>query len=489
MAKNIFNFKTDITGKVNLYIKLKEVNYEPEYILSGSNSWWTIEECKTEKGIKYILSISMYSDHFHLVNTVNKWFVESYPYTKDIPISTEFIDYQALLKLTEQFKSNVCLYYADDDFDTDFIYYMDIFKDLPKNFDFNSLSDKGDKYKVLTGVYVTLQHIITNALYQSKGLNRFLSDKYFEKSAHYLDSNKEIIFPEWICVITDKNFKNSLNIVEYNSEYFYCEKEDMAYLLPAHLFDEEFKEDKKEDKFDIVFLHYIFSALLNLFVENNYEELPEECRYYIDLKELLKATDIDSNPSFKDIQNIENKLFPLEAVVGVFNKEDYAEQLFYYVGYDPNLHKFSFVSPYLTKLVNKIYQHGQLDPNKPLYSNMIKASILKERNKSARELVFNTVQFIEQHQDMPNVKLTADILLKSSPILNERYNNAGKNQDRVLATAFQKFWQLLKEYTTLEEKYDIYIPQFYPEKKYPQFLPCNQYKDLDIGAILRKKDK
>ena len=486
MAKNYFDFKKNINGKVTLYIKLKEANYEPEYILSGSNSWWTIEECKTEKGIEYTLSILMYSDHFQLVNTVNKWFAELEPHMKDILINTEFIDFHALSKLTELFKDHVYFYYADDDddFDTFFIDYINIFKELPKNFDFNSLSDVENKYKVLTGVYMTLKAIIIGAIYQSKSFNRTLF-KNSVKRAHHVDSNNEIIFPEWISVITDKNFRNSLNIADYDSEYCYSEKEDMAYLLPVRAFGEEFEEDK----FDIVFLHYIFSGLLNLLDKNNCEKLPEYGRYYIDLNKLLNAIDINSNSSFKDIQNIENKLYSLEAVAGVFKKEDSVDQVIYYGGYDLNLHKFSFISPYLTKLVNKIYQHGQLHPNKPTYSNMIKASLLKERNKSARELVLNTVQFIEQHQDMPNVTLTADILLKSSPILNERYNNAGKNQDRVLATAFQKFWKLLKEYTTLEEKYDIYIPQFYPGKKYPQFLPCNQYKDLDIGAILRKKDK
>ena len=88
---------------------------------------------------------------------------------------------------------------------------------------------------------------------------------------------------------------------------------------------------------------------------------------------------------------------------------------------------------------------------KPSHTFLVKASIVKERNKAAAENVLIIAQLIEQCGDhKPHI--SAMTMIERNPQFEQRLA-AAKNKTTLLKRTFETTWRILREQTYLEEKY------------------------------------
>ena len=88
---------------------------------------------------------------------------------------------------------------------------------------------------------------------------------------------------------------------------------------------------------------------------------------------------------------------------------------------------------------------------------MTKASIVKERNKTAIENVLIIVQLIEQCGNQ-EPHISAQTIIERNPLLEKRLQQT-KNKTTLLKRTFETTWRILREQTYLTERYqDIVLP-------------------------------
>lgn len=93
----------------------------------------------------------------------------------------------------------------------------------------------------------------------------------------------------------------------------------------------------------------------------------------------------------------------------------------------------------------------------PTHSFMAKASIVKERNKTAIENVLIIVQLIEQCGNQ-EPHISALTMIERNPLLEQRLMQS-KNKTTLLKRTFETTWRILREQTYLTERYqDIVLP-------------------------------
>ena len=307
--------------------------------------------------------------------------------------------------------------------------------------------------------------------------------------------------PSNLAIITNDKYKNSLTLQQNGGAYLQplATTEGLQYDGENLFFQgfpaseatlREINKDKDVpiEAIDLPLLRMFYSIILSDFEQNTKKlgVVNEIVTVYVpDLAAILGKK---RNLSKNDITSIIEKTSSFQTIYGVIKDPDRpngigtAVPLLVWMGYDAESNTIRFASPYMTRLIKRIYNvsirkdrkgspHLKKDGTPLLevsHSYLVKSSIVKERNKRAVEIVMVVVTTIEQSgKNTPHLK--ASTIINRIPQLKKTYNDTpAKHKNRVLTRAFKKAWELLETQTNLRKKYpDIILP----DPNNPQNIP------------------
>lgn len=231
------------------------------------------------------------------------------------------------------------------------------------------------------------------------------------------------------------------------------------------------------ESLDLPLLRVFYAIILNRFAKTWQEDQSVEdvvTLYYPDLAKMLgKSLNINQ----KNIDSCINSILSFQSIMGIIDRGKKGNDILpvlVYMGNDVEKNTISFASPYMVRVIRDIYNASirksktgipilekNGTPKKiAAYSYLINASIAKEKNKKAVEIVFIVVSLIEQCGDnLPHIK--ASTIIERNQLLKQAIEHCKTpgNINNILSRAFTKAWKLLNTHTTLKERYkDIQLP-------------------------------
>lgn len=308
--------------------------------------------------------------------------------------------------------------------------------------------------------------------------------------------------PSNLAIITNDKYKNSLTLQQNGGAYLQplATTEGLQYDGENLFFQgfpaseatlREINKDKDIpiEAIDLPLLRMFYSIILSDFEQNTKKlgVVNEIVTVYVpDLAAILGKK---RNLSKNDITSIIEKTSSFQTIYGVIKDPDRpngigtAVPLLVWMGYDAESNTIRFASPYMTRLIKRIYNvsirkdrkgspHLKKDGTPLLevsHSYLIKSSIVKERNKRAVEIVMVVVTTIEQSgKNTPHLK--ANTIIERIPQLQRAFNKTKttSNKNLLLSRTFKKAWELLESQTKLRDKYpNITLP----DPNNPQNIP------------------
>lgn len=212
------------------------------------------------------------------------------------------------------------------------------------------------------------------------------------------------------------------------------------------------------------------------------------------IPDFLKMIGLPQNHSKASVNTVLSKIASYAAVYGVLEKEMggrvYKRHLpvLQLVEKDDARNTIEIMSPYFHALIGTIVQASIEKTKKdkprikrngtpftlPTHSYMVKAEIVKERNRRAAEIVCIVVTLIEQCGDKGTPHIKAETIVERCPDLKNALDaeKTSSGKSRVLRRAFTKAWQLLETQTTLQENYK--------NIKFPTAIPTSSTLDMVI---------
>lgn len=321
-----------------------------------------------------------------------------------------------------------------------------------------------------------------------------------------------------LAIPTADNFLNALSLYEQGQAYLSVMRMDGLTFDSGRLYFEDgraravsemelqdLKTKESIENINLPFLQFYYSqlfsewekAVLDQATDGVERTIPKITRFY--LPDIARARGLSSNAGRESIEAIKNDIAAFHNVVGVFKVDGYKSPSYYPVlnfeGYDTETNTISISSPYLLHIVEEIYRISvrrykdgtpRLKKNgtplqKPVNSYLIHSDIQKERNKTAVQNVILLVQGIEKCGEN-TYTIKASTLIKRNPVFMEQLKN-NKNKNRLLERVFTKTWELLRNKTSLLDKY---INIELPDPKNPACIP--KYSQLDSFVIAIKHD-
>ena len=314
--------------------------------------------------------------------------------------------------------------------------------------------------------------------------------------------------PSNLAIITNDKYKNSLTLQQNGGAYLQplATTEGLQYDGENLFFQgfpaseatlREINKDKDIpiEAIDLPLLRMFYSIILSDFEQNTKKlgVVNEIVTVYVpDLAAILGKK---RNLSKNDITSIIEKTSSFQTIYGVIKDQDRpngigtAVPLLVWMGYDAESNTIRFASPYMTRLIKRIYNvsirkdrkgspHLKKDGTPLLevsHSYLIKSSIVKERNKRAVEIVMVVVTTIEQSgKNTPHLK--ANTIIERIPQLQRAFNKTKttSNKNLLLSRTFKKAWELLESQTKLRDKYpNITLPDSNNPKNIPTTSTLN----------------
>ena len=314
--------------------------------------------------------------------------------------------------------------------------------------------------------------------------------------------------PSNLAIITNDKYKNSLTLQQNGGAYLQplATTEGLQYDGENLFFQgfpaseatlREINKDKDVpiEAIDLPLLRMFYSIILSDFEQNTKKlgVVNEIVTVYVpDLAAILGKK---RNLSKNDITSIIEKTSSFQTIYGVIKDPDRpngigtAVPLLVWMGYDAESNTIRFASPYMTRLIKRIYNvsirkdrkgspHLKKDGTPLLevsHSYLIKSSIVKERNKRAVEIVMVVVTTIEQSgKNTPHLK--ANTIIERIPQLQRAFNKTKttSNKNLLLSRTFKKAWELLESQTKLRDKFpNITLPDSNNPKNIPTTSTLN----------------
>lgn len=314
--------------------------------------------------------------------------------------------------------------------------------------------------------------------------------------------------PSNLAIITNDKYKNSLTLQQNGGAYLQplATTEGLQYDGENLFFQgfpaseatlREINKDKDVpiEAIDLPLLRMFYSIILSDFEQNTKKlgVVNEIVTVYVpDLAAILGKK---RNLSKNDITSIIEKTSSFQTIYEVIKDPDRpngigtAVPLLVWMGYDAESNTIRFASPYMTRLIKRIYNvsirkdrkgspHLKKDGTPLLevsHSYLIKSSIVKERNKRAVEIVMVVVTTIEQSgKNTPHLK--ANTIIERIPQLQRAFNKTKttSNKNLLLSRTFKKAWELLESQTKLRDKYpNITLPDSNNPKNIPTTSTLN----------------
>lgn len=245
---------------------------------------------------------------------------------------------------------------------------------------------------------------------------------------------------------------------------------------------------------DLPMLRAIYSVILQdvsemLQDENTITEKLADPQYLghsvkLYLSEFMHMMGYEKNGSRENEKLTVKKITEFNNVIGVMEtslggrKRQSLYPVMLFMGYNVEDGTVRFASPYINKLIMDIakasIQKNEKGETKfrrsgkpfmlPSYTYLVKASIAKEKNKRAAEIVCIVATLIEQAGDnTPHIR--AQTIVDRCPDLKYALEatERSSNKTLLLRRAFEKAWELLHTQTRLEEVYkNIQLPTKIP---------------------------
>ena len=181
-------------------------------------------------------------------------------------------------------------------------------------------------------------------------------------------------------------------------------------------------------------------------------------------------------------------------------KSMYAVMLFH--SYDAEKNVLSLASPYLSRLIEVVYNASILrdkkgEPKlkadgtpqlKASHSYLMKPSIGRVKNTAAVETVAIILQVIEQAgNNIPHISLQT-LVDRNEALKAQLENTPDNNKSRVLSRHFSKAWELLSTETYLEDTYkDIKLPRPYIKEDIPSIKDFRKNRVYEFPHGGKKK--
>ncbi len=257
----------------------------------------------------------------------------------------------------------------------------------------------------------------------------------------------------------------------------------------------EYYDNDRRQELDLPMLRALYSVILqkiedeikNLDVdklmawEQDPEYLIQSVKLYMpSILQMLgyKQNSNDGGATIKKIKRFNSILGVMQEKKNGRTYESYYPVMVLKEDHDARNNTIEFASPYINKLVMTILcasiqmdKHGnpRLKRNgkpftRPSHSHLIKASIAKEKNQRAVEIVCIVVTLIEQAGGEGTPHIRAQTIIDRCPDLKNALETARSgNKSLILKRAFSRAWELLPEQTKLTESYrNIKFPTTIP---------------------------
>lgn len=285
--------------------------------------------------------------------------------------------------------------------------------------------------------------------------------------------------------------KATENIVFENGTLFLKDKDGQKILSEDELINLITKE--KIEEIDLTTLRTFFGINLTLYEKT--KMLPEVMS--IPVKALIGAFGYkDSGDSWRlSDDEIINRVKAFHDVTGVIKNKNGRKgyyQVLVFHSLDNGILKVS--CPYMNYLIERIEKASYIrdtetltiarnkdgsPKKKPAYSYMIKNTIAKEKNKVAVENVVIIIQGLER-AGSKDYNISYKKLVKDNILLAKGLEKAGSaHASRFLKRAFTKTWELLRDQTYLQERYE-HIDL--PDPNNPKFIPT--LNDIETGKTI-----
>ena len=212
------------------------------------------------------------------------------------------------------------------------------------------------------------------------------------------------------------------------------------------------------------------------------------------IPDFLKMTGLAPNHNKSNEDAVLNKIASYATIYGVLEEQwggrTYKNHypVLQLVKHDAKNNTVEIMSPYFHALIGTIVQASvrkdrndkpKLKRNGDLYTRashtyMVKASIDRERNKRAIEIVCVIVVLIERCGNGGTPHITAREIINRCPDLKNALENekTSSGKSRILRRAFTKAWQLLKTQTELQDHYK--------NIQFPTAIPTSSSLDMKI---------
>lgn len=313
--------------------------------------------------------------------------------------------------------------------------------------------------------------------------------------------------PTHLAVITDSNYKNATNLVQ-KGDAFLQPMKDLFPLKNGLSYNNEtgafmingikastatlkmFKTKEIPENLDLPFLNMCYTILLMNYQAQILQSNAVGFNVEVYYPALAKVLGKQSNISRLDVESFIASIGRFNNIVGVIDGE--YQPVLLYVSEDREKNTITFSSPYLVKVIRKLY-HVSLKKDKkgnirkksngkplmkPSNSYLAKASITKERSKAAVENVFLILYTIEKAGDhIPHIKIST--LIENNPILSASLKKQKKARDKniILKRTFKKTWELLRTQTELE---NVYKNIKLPDPNDPATIPTSSTLEMVI---------
>lgn len=204
-------------------------------------------------------------------------------------------------------------------------------------------------------------------------------------------------------------------------------------------------------------------------------KLPRVISIYV--PDLLESRGLDRNAGQTSVDAIISEIKEFHNIVGVLHVRGRRQPSLWPVlnfeGYDAQKNIILISSPYIQYVLQEIVTAAirTNKKNEPLLDNygmpklkpinhyLVKAEIQKERNKAAVENVFIICQGIAKAgAKSGGFHISAETLMQRNALMAYLYSR-DSNKNRYLQKVFKKTWELLRDKTTLTERYkNIVLP-------------------------------
>lgn len=293
--------------------------------------------------------------------------------------------------------------------------------------------------------------------------------------------------PDRLPVITNQKYQNALTFNKNSSAYLQPLSDTGSLMyrdgilhykgLPATLADlGDLCTESGIGKLNLVLLRSLYAVILNKISGSlpEYHANDEAINiYYPDFsKKIGKSPHIGNT----DVKEFINSIKLFETVIGIVDSGTKGSDILpvlIYRGYNGDKNTISFSSPYIVRVIKDIYKasirvdkkgNARLKKNGepqilPSYSYLVDMGIVKERNKTAAEIVFIVTALIEQSgKHTPHIRAST-VVERNLPLHKSLEKSTTGYKNVLLKRAFEKAWELLKDKTYLTEVYkNIKLP-------------------------------